>query len=704
MPFKNPIVAHTGLACFERYTILAGPVEPLRVTPPEAEVLFHNKATFSYRPRPNQYTGPVTVLRTQGQHATVSHDLGWGALCQGDVDVIDVPGNHMTVLREPQVTAVACQLQALLDHASVETTSARSPAENPVTVKAAAFAAPAAASATAEATVAATVSTSASTAFDASRTERSSVAASAAVTGTVAAIASQRRDVDVNNVENAPPRSSPMTGDDYLESLRDGREVWIYGERVADVTTHPAFRNQARMVARLYDMLHNPETQALVTTQTDTGSGGFTHPFFRASYTQAEQLASRDALAAWHRVGFGWMGRAPDYMAGLLGMLGANAELYAPYDDNARRWYNEFRERMPYVNHALVNPPVDRHQSPEEVGDVYIHVVSETDAGIVVSGAKNITTNAALTNYSFVAHDGGAPAKSREFAATFLLPVNTPGVKMICRPSYEMRAAEGGSPFDYPLSGRFDENDAIFILDNVLVPWENVLIYGDLEKYNKHMHNSGFYPRSGLQSATRLAVKLDLIAGLLLKATEATGVEQFRGVQVNIGEVLTWRHLFWTLSDAMASTSVPHNGVVIPKIEHMMAHRMLMSTAYPRVKEIVSQLVASGLIFHPSGAKDFQTPELRPYLDKYMRGSNSDASERAKLMKTLWDAMGTEFGGRHELYERNNLGNHEAVRLHVLFQGMADGTEDALKRFADLCLDEVDLDGWTSPDLINPGQ
>ncbi|MCB0160683.1 MAG: Pyoverdin chromophore biosynthetic protein pvcC, partial [Caldilineaceae bacterium] len=484
-----------------------------------------------------------------------------------------------------------------------------------------------------------------------------------------------------------------MTGDEYLESLRDGREVWIYGARVEDVTAHPAFRNQARMVARLYDMLHDPAGHASITTPTDTGSGGYTHAYFRAAYTQAEQVAARDALAAWHRVGFGWMGRAPDYMAGLLGLLGANADLYAPFDENARRWYRTFQERMPYVNHALVNPPVDRHRPPDEVDDVYIHVVRETDAGIVVSGAKNITTNAALTNYSFVAHDGGAPVKRREFAATFLLPVNTPGVKMICRPSYEMRAGGAGTPFDYPLSGRFDENDAIFILDEVLVPWENVLIYGDLEKYNKHMRNSGFYSRSGLQSATRMAVKLDLITGLLLKATETTGVQQFRGVQVNIGEVMTYRHLFWALSDALAHSAVAHNGVVIPKLEHMMAHRMMMTTAYPRVREIVSQLVASGLIFHPSSARDFQTPELQPYLEKYMRGSNTDAVTRTKLMKTLWDAVGTEFGGRHELYERNNLGNHEAIRLHAHFQSIADGTEESLKAFADTCLDEFDLDG-----------
>ena len=71
-----------------------------------------------------------------------------------------------------------------------------------------------------------------------------------------------------------PTATRPMTGAEYLESLRDGREIWLYGERVKDVTTHPAFRNTARMIARLYDALHDPTLQDVLTTATDTGSEG----------------------------------------------------------------------------------------------------------------------------------------------------------------------------------------------------------------------------------------------------------------------------------------------------------------------------------------------------------------------------------------------------------------------------------------------
>lgn len=113
-----------------------------------------------------------------------------------------------------------------------------------------------------------------------------------------------------------------------------------------------------------------------------------------------------------------------------------------------------------------------------------------------------------------------------------------PGLKLICRPSYAMTAEVMGSPFDYPLSSRLDENDSILVLDKVLIPWENVFVYGDIEKTNNFFPASGFVQRFTLHGCTRLAVKLDFIAGLLLKAVEATGTSNFRGVQAQVGEVI----------------------------------------------------------------------------------------------------------------------------------------------------------------------
>src|SRR2546421_1496196 len=232
----------------------------------------------------------------------------------------------------------------------------------------------------------------------------------------------------------------PFTGAEFLESLRDTREVWIYGERVKDVTTHPAFRNPARMLARLYDALHDPAMQPVLTCETDTGSGGYTHKYFRAPRSADELVAARDAIAAWARLTYGWMGRSPDYKAAFLATLGANADYYAPYQDNARRWYRAAQERVLFMNHALVQPPADRHRPPDEVADVYVPVEKETDAGLIVSGAKVVATGSALTHANFIAHPSTTPIKTKEFAAVFIATMDTPGVKLICRPSYAMAA------------------------------------------------------------------------------------------------------------------------------------------------------------------------------------------------------------------------------------------------------------------------
>ncbi|MGA8721106.1 MAG: 4-hydroxyphenylacetate 3-hydroxylase C-terminal domain-containing protein, partial [Solirubrobacteraceae bacterium] len=202
----------------------------------------------------------------------------------------------------------------------------------------------------------------------------------------------------------------------------------------------------------------------------------------------------------------------------------------------------------------------------------------------------------------------------------------------------------------------------------------------------------------------RLAVKLDFIGGLLLKAVEATGTKDFRGVQAQVGEVLAWRNLLWGLASAMAREPQPwKEGALLPNMDYAMAYRLFSTTGYPRVKEIIEQTVASGLIYINSNARDFKNPEIRAYLERYVRGSNGiDAVERVKLMKLLWDAIGSEFGGRHELYERNYSGNNENIRMEVLFAAMGSGQADAYKGFAEQCMSEYDLDGWTAPDLINP--
>ena len=298
-----------------------------------------------------------------------------------------------------------------------------------------------------------------------------------------------------------------------------------------------------------------------------------------------------------------------------------------------------------------------------------MHVEEETDDGLIVSGAKVVATASALTHYNFIAHYG-LPIKKREFALVCTVPMDAPGVKLHL-PAV-LRAGRGamGSPFDYPLSSRLDENDTILVLDKVLIPWENVFVYGDIDKV-EHL-----LPRLRLSAALHLP-RLHAAGGeaRLHRRAAAQGRRGDRTSRTSAAcrpgsaRCSRWRNLFWGLTDAMARTPTPWTTAhVLPNLDYGLAYRWFMTLGYPRIQEIIGRTSASALIYLPSHALDFKTPEIRPYLDQYVRGSNGYAAvERVKLMKLMWDAIGTEFGGRHELYERNYFGNHESIRVELLF-------------------------------------
>ena len=492
-------------------------------------------------------------------------------------------------------------------------------------------------------------------------------------------------------------KNRPFNGKEYIESLQDEREIYIYGERVKDVTKHPAFRNSVQSIARLYDALHSSDSKEILTCDTDTGSGGYTHRFFRYATNSDDLFAQRSAMAEWAKMSYGWMGRTPDYKASFTNTLGANPDFYGQFSENAKNWYKRTQEAVPFINHALVNPPIDRDKIADDVKDVYISIDKETDSGIYVSGAKVVATSSALTHYNFLGQNMAAEINDDSMAIMFIADMRSPGIKLICRPSYELQAAATGSPFDYPLSSRFDENDAIFIFDNAFIPWENVFVHRDIEMLKAFYPKSGFVNGYTFQSATRMSVKLDFIIGILSKALKATGTENFRGVQVQLGEVIGWRNLIWSLTDAMAGAPDPWvGGVVLPSMKAATAYRIFSTEAYPQIKAIIEKIVASGLIYLPSSNKDFNNSEIDKYLEKYVRGSNGMGHrERIKIMKLLWDAIGTEFGGRHELYERNYAGNHELIRISALMNAKGNGSLSDMEALAEACMSDYNEDGWT---------
>ena len=486
---------------------------------------------------------------------------------------------------------------------------------------------------------------------------------------------------------------SALDGEQYLESLRDGRQVYIDGEVVEDVTAHPAFRNSARSMARLYDALHEPDDAELYLAQDRFGTT--THKFFKPSYSAEELYEAREAIAAWARLSYGFMGRSPDYKAAFMATLGAAPDFYSPFESSAAAWYREYSEKVLFLNHVLINPPIDRNKAVHEVEDVYLHVVAERDDGMVVSGAKMLATGSALTHATFVAQNAAVQleeGKAEDYALVFIAPMDTPGLKLLSRRSYEAAAQ---SPWDNPLSSRFDENDAVVIFEDAFIPWENVLVYRDIEKATGFYAASGFMNRYTLQSGTRLAVKFDFVCGLIARALEANGTSGFRGVKAQLGELMGWGNLMWALTSALAlDPEEGPGGMAIPRLEYGVLVRLFGAMAWPKVEQVAGEILGGSPLVIPSSNRDLQSDELRPLINRYYRGSTGSAHDRVKLFKLLWDAIGSEFGARHTLYERNYGGSPELVRLNVVDFARDRGRMDEMAALVDACMADYDLDGW----------
>ena len=498
-----------------------------------------------------------------------------------------------------------------------------------------------------------------------------------------------------------PAGDERPTGAEYLAGLDDGREVWYEGERVANVAEHPAFRNAARSIARLYDAVHEPAFAGQLTGVDRFGIR--THPFFKPSRNAGELRAARDAIEIWQRLTYGWMGRTPDYKAAFMAQLAEGHAFYGDYAANALAWYKKCARRCLYMNHVLIDPPVDRNRPRIDVRDVYVSVDRDDDRGIYVSGAKMVATGSALTHATFVAVNSGTAARmeagrDEDMALVFIIDTNAPGLRLISRPSLEYSAR---SPFDAPLAARFDENDAVVVFNQAFVPWENVLVYRDVERTKGFYAESGFFNRYNLQTAVRLSVKLEFCIGLMLKGTAAGGTAGFRGVDAAIGELVAMRALLWAITTAMVLD--PERGIgtsVVPRLQTAAAARIYMTNAWTKVRDIFECILAGAPSYTVSSVADLLAEELRPTIDQYYRGTGLPARDRIKLFKLIWDALYSEFAGRHALYERNYAGNQEQQRLDALRWAEIRGDADRYRALVDQCMSDYDVHGWTVPHLM----
>ena len=448
------------------------------------------------------------------------------------------------------------------------------------------------------------------------------------------------------------------TGEEYLQGLRERPpEVWVGGQRVRDVTSHPGFANGARSVAALYDMQNDPALRDEMTfTSPTTGERvgmSFIMPEDQEDLERRRRMFYR--WASYH----GWMmGRTPDYMnAAFVAM--ASASPYFDQDregfgENVRRYYELIREQDLCLTHTLVNP--QRSRSPQRyitdslAEDVALKVIKETDAGILVRGARVLATLGPLSDEIAVypSRSHHTADNAHQYAVSFSIPSNTPGLRYICRESFDY----GRTPFDHPLGARFEEMDAVAIFDNVLVPWERVFLLGDVDSCNNMTNRTGWIYHSFHQVVTRLVAKTEFLLGTASLMVETLGSGDQAHVQERIAEMIMNLEVIKALLRTAEVDAAPDEwGLLTPaRVPLTVAENMYARSFYPRMVEIMQLLGSSSLMALP-GQADFDS-EIAPDLEHYLATDTATALDRTRLFHLAWDIACSAFGSRSLHYER----------------------------------------------------
>ena len=474
------------------------------------------------------------------------------------------------------------------------------------------------------------------------------------------------------------------TGDEYRESLRDGREVWIDGESVADVPAHPMFRPLVDVRARIYDMQHDPATSGTMTWR-DEASGEPCAVGLKLPHTREDWERKRRAVDAvmWD-IG-GVVTRVGDETVGEMWSLRDGKDVLDEIDprfgDNIERHVQEAMRRDLFHVSANTDPKGDRSRRPQEQDpDMLVRVVRETDAGIVIRGAK-YETAAAYAGQAFLKPTIASWGDDRlsDYAVGCIVRMNAPGVKHVCRTGFAGRAPAA----DYPLSNRFDEVDSLVVLDDVLIPWEDVLFY-------RHTRAAAFiratlHRYSAFAYVQRILTYADMMIGAALWNVRQTGLERQPAVQEKLAQLAVYREgINAHLTAAVAAAEESPSGLLMPNQSLLFTGRVHACANLPGMMHLARELCGGQICITPDAAT-FAHPEAGPWLAKfYTINERWLAEDRRKLLAFARDLLNSDYAG-HRLTFQLFAQSPPFAHLAAVYRNFDwDGPLDFVRRSAGL--------------------
>ena len=441
------------------------------------------------------------------------------------------------------------------------------------------------------------------------------------------------------------------TGEQYRQSLRDGRQVWINGERVKDVTRHPAFKPIVDVRARLYDMAREPAYQELM-SYTEEGSNEPCNRALKLPMTEADWHDKRRYVDAQLKDIGGVVIRVGDETIGEVWSLWDGKamldEIDPQFSKNVERHIFKALRGDPFHVSANTDPKGDRSKRPQEQDpDMLLHVVKETDAGIVVRGAK-YETAAAYSNQAFVKPTiaNWGDDKLSDYAVGFIAEMGWPGMKHICRSGFAGR----GAIEDYPLANRFDEIDTLIVFDDVLVPWENVLFY-------RHTRAASFiratlHRYSAFPFVQRILFVADMLIGAALFNVRQTGLDKQQAVREKLAELVCYREgINAHLTAAIANAEKSPSGLLMPNQSLLFTGRVHACSRLPAMMHLARELCGGQICVTPDHAS-FVNAETKPWLDKYYSVNEAwTAEDRRRLLAFARDLLNSDYAGHRLTFE-----------------------------------------------------
>jgi len=457
-------------------------------------------------------------------------------------------------------------------------------------------------------------------------------------------------------------------GEEYIEGLRDGRTVFLDGVRVADVTKHAAFAEPIRRIAERYDQAREASAQP-VTTCLDPETGQRIGAMWLKPHAATDLAIRRGVHRFWAEASYGLMGRTPDHVASVITAFATAPDFFArggpQFGDNVVRFHRRAQAADLYLSYAIVPPQIDRTRPAHQHPEPFLHpgVVKEREAGIVVRGCQAIATSAVMADWLFLSYITPLAPGDSDYAISVVIPCRAPGLRLYPRRPFSEIAT---SVFDYPLSSRFDEVDTTVVLDDVFVPWEQVFIYRNVDLVNRQFHDTPAHTLANFQSLVRFGVKLEFMAGLSLKLAEVQGSETSPAVQAQLGgELAAWCAGFDALVQAAERFPLVRDGVARPHPQYIYAGMSLQRRLIVDMLRTIRELAGGAFQAVPSSEQAFRSPDTRGDTERYYQSTTASARERVKLLKLIWDFVGTEFAGRQLQYEMFYSASQPVVNMRM---------------------------------------